>query len=178
MTAAVAGVSAVGVVAAVLFSGETVSGRGLAVVADVPGPDDGPVCPVDDRYYDEETWGLPHDVLAAWRELRTAAEQDGVTMCVNDGKRSRAQQQQEFDEAVEKFGTEELASHYVSPPDKSHHVVGIAVDVQPWSAAQWVEKNGESHGWCRRYDNEYWHFEYHTGYKSDGCPELLPDATS
>ena len=178
MTAVVAGVAAAAMGAAVLFAGETVSGQGIAVIADVPGPDDGPVCPVDDRYYDEETDGLPRDVLTAWRELRAAAEQDGVTMCVNDGKRSRAQQQREFDEAVEKFGSEELAADYVLPPDKSNHVVGVAMDVQPWSAAQWVEENGQSHGWCRRYDNEYWHFEYSTGYKTDGCPDLLPDATS
>lgn len=174
----VAVAAAAAMVAAVPFSGEVVSGQARAVLADVPGPEEGPVCPVDDRYVDEDTDGLPRDVLTAWRELRTAAEQDGVTMCVNDGKRSRAQQQQEFDEAVEKFGSEELAANYVLPPDKSNHVVGVAMDVQPWSAAQWVEKNGQSHGWCRRYDNEYWHFEYSTDYKTGGCPDLLPDATS
>lgn len=178
MVAVVGVVAAGAMVAAVPLAVETVSGHGLAVVADVPGPDDGPVCPVDDRYQDEETWGLPEDVLTAWQELRAAAVQDGVTMCVNDGKRSRAQQQREFDEAVEKFGTEELAAHYVLPPGKSNHVLGVAVDVQPWSAARWVEENGQNHGWCRRYDNEYWHFEFSTGYKTGGCPELLPDAIS
>jgi hypothetical protein len=161
-------------VAAVPLAVDVVGGRAEAVLADVPGPETGPECPVDARYVDEEPDGLRDDVLAAWEELRAAAD---VTMCVNDGKRSNAQQQREFDEAVEKFGTPELAADYVLPPGKSNHVKGIAVDVQPYAAAEWVEANGQAYGWCRRYDNEYWHFEYDPGYR-DGCPDLLPDATS
>lgn len=171
-------VAAVGaMVVAVPLAVEVVGGRGLAVLEDVPGPESGPECPVDSRYVDEEPDGLRPDVLAAWRELRAAAERDGVLACVNDGKRSNAQQQREFDEAVEKFGTEELAAGYVLPPGKSNHVKGFAVDVQPWSAAEWVAEHGQAHGWCRRYDNEYWHFEYNPDYRT-GCPEMLPDATS
>ena len=163
-----------GCVVAVPLAVEQTAGTPKAVLEDVPGPDTGPECPVDARYVDEEPEGLRPDVLAAWRELRAAAD---VTMCVNDGKRSNAQQQREFDEAVEKFGTPELAANYVLPPGKSNHVKGIAVDVQPYAAAEWVEANGQAHGWCRRYDNEYWHFEYDPGYTA-GCPALLPDATS
>lgn len=161
-------------VAAVPFAVEPVAGAGKAVLEDVPGPDTGPECPVDARYVDEEPDGLRADVRAAFDELRAAAD---VTMCVNDGKRSNAQQQREFDEAVEKFGTEELAADYVLPPEKSNHVKGIAVDVQPYAAAEWVEANGQAYGWCRRYENEYWHFEFDPSY-TGGCPELLPDATS
>jgi hypothetical protein len=166
-----------GCVLAVPLAVEVVGGRAVAVLADVPGPDTGPECPADARYVDEEPDGLRDDVRAAWDELRAAAQNDGVTMCVNDGKRSNAQQQREFDEAVEKFGTPELAANYVLPPEKSNHVKGIAVDVQPYAAAEWVEANGQAYGWCRRYDNEYWHFEYDPAH-DDGCPAMVPDATS
>jgi len=58
------------------------------------------------------------------------------------------------------------------------HVKGIAVDVQPLASASWVEEHGESLGWCRRYDNEPWHFEYDPEYTTAGCPELLPSASA
>ncbi|TWP48444.1 M15 family metallopeptidase [Lentzea tibetensis] len=152
-------------------------GQPLAIRQEVPGPPSGPPCPIDARYLDEQPEGLRPDVLSAWNQLVGKAREQGVRLCLNDGKRSRQQQQAEFDEAVRKFGTEELAARYVLPPDKSMHVHGIAVDVQPIESAQWIEKNGGSIGWCRRYDNEQWHFEYDLGYASAGCPALLPSAS-
>jgi hypothetical protein len=176
--ALVALASVAAAIVAVPLAVDVVAGAAKPVLEDVPGPDTGPECPVDARYVDEEPDGLRADVRSAWGELRAAAEDDGVPMCVNDGKRSNAQQQAEFDEAVEKFGTPELAADYVLPPEESNHVKGFAVDVQPYAAAEWVEANGQAYGWCRRYDNEYWHFEYDRAYTEDGCPGLLPDATS
>lgn len=153
-------------------------GKPLAIIEEVPGPPDGPKCPIDARYFDEEPDGLRPEVLQAWRSLRAKASDQGVKLCLNDGKRSRQQQRQEFDEAVEKFGTEELASRYVlNPPDRSMHVIGFAVDIQPIESAKWVEKNGSTLGWCRRYENEQWHFEYNAGYSTGGCPALIPSAT-
>ncbi|MFD9704445.1 D-alanyl-D-alanine carboxypeptidase family protein [Lentzea sp. NPDC059081] len=153
-------------------------GKALAILAEVPGPPDGPPCPIDARYFDEKPEGLAPDVSRAWQALRAKAAEQGVQLCLNDGKRSRQQQQKEFDEAVQKFGTEELASRYVlNPPDRSMHVLGIAVDIQPIESAKWVEKNGSTLGWCRRYENEQWHFEYNTRYPTSGCPALEPSAT-
>ena len=153
-------------------------GKPLAILEEVPGPPDGPKCPIDARYLDEAPDGLPPDVLQAWQKLRAKASEQGVQLCLNDGKRSRQQQQKEFDDAVKKFGTEELASRYVlNPPDRSMHVIGLAIDVQPIESAQWVEKNGSALGWCRRYENEQWHFEYNAGYATGGCPPLIPSAT-
>lgn len=166
-----------GLVGRLPFAYEPVAGQGLAVVDDIPGPADGPVCELDERYVDEEPDGLPDAVHAAWQRLAAAAEKDGVHLCVHDGKRSRAQQQAEFDEAVEKFGTRELAARYVLPPEESMHVKGKAVDVQPLSSAAWVEEHGGALGWCRRYENEPWHFEYDPDYASGGCPALEPSAT-
>jgi zinc D-Ala-D-Ala carboxypeptidase len=153
-------------------------GKPLAILQEVPGPPDGPKCPIDARYLDEAPDGLPPTVLQAWKSLRTKASEQGVQLCLNDGKRSRQQQQKEFDDAVEKFGTEELAARYVlNPPDRSMHVIGLAVDIQPIESAKWVEKNGSTLGWCRRYDNEQWHFEYNAGYVTGGCPPLEKSAT-
>jgi D-alanyl-D-alanine carboxypeptidase len=153
-------------------------GKPLAILQEVPGPPDGPKCPIDARYLDEAPDGLPPTVLQAWKSLRAKASEQGVQLCLNDGKRSRQQQQKEFDDAVQKFGTEELAARYVlNPPDRSMHVIGLAVDIQPIESAKWVEKNGSTLGWCRRYDNEQWHFEYNAGYVTGGCPPLEKSAT-
>jgi D-alanyl-D-alanine carboxypeptidase len=167
----------VGVTGRAAFAVDRFTGQPLAIVDLVPGPATGPECPLDQRYVDEKPDGLRPDVLAAFQRLRAAAQAQDVRMCVNDGKRSRAQQQHEFDEAVKKFGNAELAARYVLSPDKSNHVKGIAVDIQPLSSAAWVEENGRPLGWCRRYDNEKWHFEYDPNYVSAGCPALLPSAT-
>ncbi|MEU7527172.1 D-alanyl-D-alanine carboxypeptidase family protein [Saccharothrix sp. NPDC042600] len=152
-------------------------GRPLAILEEVPGPPTGSVCDLDNRYVNENPEGLHPDVLAAWHRLTAAAAAQNVRLCLNDGKRSNAQQRAEFEDAVRKFGTEELAAKYVLPPERSQHVKGRAVDIQPHSSALWVERNAATLGWCRRYDNEYWHFEYDPTYTTTGCPPLLPSAT-
>lgn len=159
------------------FTFKPVNGQALAILEEVPGPETGPKCPLDQRYVDEKPVGLRPDVLEAWNTLSAKAKQQNVQLCVNDSKRSRAQQQREFDSAVKRFGTEELAKRYVLTPETSMHVKGIAVDIQPLASAAWVEKNGGALGWCRRYDNEKWHFEYDPAYATGGCPALLPSAT-
>ncbi|MER6670884.1 D-alanyl-D-alanine carboxypeptidase family protein [Amycolatopsis japonica] len=171
------------VVAAMVTLGATglavkpVNGQALAVLEEVPGPESGPTCAVDKRYVDEDTFGMRPDVIEAWNAMRTKAKAQNITLCVNDGKRSRAQQQREFDKAVERFGSVEQAKKWALQPETSMHVKGIAVDIQPLNSASWVDKNGGPLGWCRRYDNEKWHFEYDPAYKTAGCPALLPSAT-
>ena len=49
--------------------------------------------------------------------------------------------------------------------------------MQPVASAGWVERNGRALGWCRRYENEHWHFEYDPAYATAGCPAMLPSAT-
>ncbi|AUI57774.1 D-alanyl-D-alanine carboxypeptidase family protein [Amycolatopsis sp. BJA-103] len=154
-----------------------IAGKALAVLEEVPGPESGPTCAVDKRYVDEDTFGMRPDVIDAWNALRTKAKAQNITLCVNDGKRSRAQQQREFDKAVERFGSVEQAKKWALQPETSMHVKGIAVDIQPLNSASWVDKNGGALGWCRRYDNEKWHFEYDPAWVTGGCPALLPSAT-
>lgn len=135
---------------------------------DTAGPDAGATCPVDAAYNDEDTDGLAADVLAAWAEAEGAATAAGVTMCVHDGKRSRAQQQATFDDYVAQYGAA-AAREYVLPPDRSAHVAGYAIDVQPASSAAWLEATNGAHGFCRMYDNELWHFEFAETFRL-GCP--------
>ena len=156
---------------------DRVPGAPVAIVVEMPGAETGPPCPLDARYVDEPPDRLPPATLAAWQRLESAAGADGVRLCLNDGKRSREQQARQFAQAVRDFGNAELASKYVLQPDESMHVVGIAVDIQPLASAAWVERNGRALGWCRRYENEPWHFEYDAAYVTGGCPALLPSAT-
>ncbi|AXB49125.1 peptidase M15 [Amycolatopsis albispora] len=174
---AIAAVVTLGATGSVTFGEDPVAGRAEAILAEVPGPETGPVCPLDKRYVDEQPAGLRPDVQAGFDRLRSAAQAQGVQLCVHDSKRSRAQQQREFDQAVQKFGNAELAARYVLPPEKSMHVQGVAVDIQPLASAAWVERNGAALGWCRRYENEEWHFEYNADYARTGCPPMLPSAT-
>ena len=168
---------ALGATGRVVLVWDRVVGRPLAIVEEMPGPETGPVCPLDARYVDEPPERLPPDTLAAWQRLRAAADEDGVLLCLNDGKRSRDQQARQFADAVQQFGSAEQASRYVLQPEESMHVEGIAVDVQPLASAGWVERNGRAQGWCRRYENEPWHFEYDPAHVTSGCPALLPSAT-
>ena len=56
------------------------------------------------------------------------------------------------------------------PPARSAHVRGQAVDVGPKAGAAWLEEHGVRFGLCRRYDNEYWHFELLAAAKGSACP--------
>lgn len=140
---------------------------------DAAGPDDGPPCAVDPQYSDEAPTGLRPDVLAAWVAVEKYAKNRGVALCLNDGKRSVAQQLALYDDYVRQFG-KAAADVYVLPPAKSAHVKGYAVDVQPASAYRWLQATKGARGWCRIYDNEPWHFEYSISYQSAGCPARLP----
>ncbi|MFB9902993.1 D-alanyl-D-alanine carboxypeptidase family protein [Allokutzneria oryzae] len=164
-------------VGALFYIGPTTPVPGVAYVelVNVTGDDTGPTCPLDQRYVDEAPRGLRDDVLAAWNTLKAKAAAEGVSMCLNDGKRSSQQQQAEFDGAVRRFGSAEQASKYVLTPEASNHVKGIAADIQPLASASWVERGNGKFGWCRRYQNEPWHFEYDPSYVN-GCPPMLPNA--
>lgn len=141
---------------------------------DTPGPDSGPPCPANSKYVNEKPTGLRTDVIAAWQKAVSTAADQGITLCLNDGKRSRGQQQAQYQEYVEEYGTK-VANELVLPPNKSAHVIGIAVDVQPADGYQWLQATAGSLGFCRIYDNEPWHFEFNPAYRSDGCPARLPE---
>lgn len=105
-----------------------------------------------------------------------AAGAEGVDLTITSGWRSAAHQQELYDQAVRKYGSPEAASRWVLPPASSAHVRGQAVDVGPKSAAAWLESNGVRFGLCRRYDNEYWHFELLAATPGSTCPQREPHA--
>jgi D-alanyl-D-alanine carboxypeptidase len=140
---------------------------------DTPGEDGGARCPGNEQYAAEQPIGMRADVAAAWLAVAAAGESQGITMCLADGKRSKAQQQATYDDYVTQFG-KAMADQYVLPPDKSAHVLGLAIDVQPYAAYTWLEGTHGTLGFCRIYDNEAWHFEYDAAFPDDGCPARLP----
>lgn len=142
-------------------------------IMDIPGPATGPACPGAPTYVNEAPDGLVAAVKAAWADAVELAAADHVTLCLNDGKRSAAQQQQIYDDYLREYG-EQTADELVLPPDKSSHVTGFALDVQPASAYQWLQATAGALGFCRIYDNEAWHFEYRAAYQVGGCPKRLP----
>ncbi|SDN17234.1 D-alanyl-D-alanine carboxypeptidase family protein [Allokutzneria albata] len=132
-------------------------------------------CPVDPGYHDKDTKGMKPAAALAWAKAKEEAASQGVTLCAHDAKRTAAQQKAEFDAALKRYnGDRRLAERYVLPPAKSLHVVGLAVDVQPRASAAWLERTAGALGWCRRYANEPWHFEYNKDYADSGCPALKP----
>ena len=102
---------------------------------------------------------LRPDLRDALEAAATAARADGIDLVVRSGWRSRRQQQRLLDEAVAQYGSLSAAERWVLPPGQSAHVRGEAVDIGPEDAAAWLQRQGSRWGLCRRYDNEYWHFE-------------------
>lgn len=102
-----------------------------------------------------------------------AARRDGVRIRVVSGYRTPAHQLQLYEQAIRTYGSARLARRWVLPPSESAHVRGEAVDVGPRSAAVWLQTHGTTWGLCRRYDNEWWHFEVATS-PGGRCPARAP----
>jgi hypothetical protein len=100
-----------------------------------------------------------------------AARRAGLSPHILSAWRSKRRQQILFDRAVAKYGSSAKAMRRVLPPNKSAHVKGYAADIEPRSAAAWLERHGAQYGLCRRYDNEWWHFEY---LATSDCPPRQP----
>jgi hypothetical protein len=110
-------------------------------------------------------------------EAKKAAKADGVKLVINSGARSRDEQQEQWDKAVERYGSEAEAKRYVLPAEVSAHTQGTAIDVGPPEGAVWLEEHGPEFGLCRIYENEPWHFE--APIEPGGtCPDLVADALS
>ena len=105
-----------------------------------------------------------------------AAAVDGVSIEIVSAHRSAADQQVLYDQAIARYGSARVARRWVLPPEESEHVRGGAVDVGPRAAATWLERNGVRFGLCRRYVNEWWHFERLAGPRGATCPRMEPYA--
>lgn len=122
-----------------------------------------------------DTTDLSPALGAALTAATTAARRDGVRIRVTSGYRTPAHQQRLYDQAIRTYGSARLARRWVLPPAESAHVRGEAVDVGPRSAAAWLQTHGITWGLCRRYDNEWWHFEVATA-PGARCPARAPHA--
>lgn len=109
------------------------------------------------------------EVVEAYERADEAAAQAGIELTITSGYRSPEYQQQLFDEAIAKYGSAEAARHWVLPPDESSHVQGIAIDVGPAEGADWLHAHGAAFGFCKAYENEWWHFEYRPEWIVDGA---------
>jgi D-alanyl-D-alanine carboxypeptidase len=100
-----------------------------------------------------------------------------VVFTFTDAWRSERYQQQLFDDAVLRYGSEAEALRWVKPVAESAHVTGQAVDVATADAMDWLTRFGATYGLCQIYANESWHYEYIEGV-TDQCPEQLADSAS
>ena len=120
---------------------------------------------------------------ARYEAAKAAAKKKGHTLAVTSGYRSLERQEMLYQRAIKRHGSAEAASKWVLPPEKSNHPWGIAIDInygvggtKGKKAAAWLEKNGYLYGLCRRYENEWWHFEPLVA-PGQQCPVMEPYAS-
>lgn len=114
------------------------------------------------RFPAEDLAGLTDGARAAFTAARTEAFwRHRQLIGLTSGYRDPVVQQRMFDAEVRRSGSPASARMLVLPPAESSHVKGIALDVRPHEGARWLEDHGARYDLYRRYDNEWWHFEYH-----------------
>jgi len=142
------------------------------------GETDGAV-PDGTTVFDDQVPGvakLDPALLGALRQAATDAADSGVEFLVDSGWRSPEYQEQLLRKAISKYGSEAEAARWVAPPNKSAHVKGDAVDLEP-AAASWLSEHGATYGLCRIYGNEPWHFELRPDAVDHSCPAMYADPT-
>ncbi len=96
--------------------------------------------------------GMRPDVAVAFDRMSAAASHAGVTLLVNSGFRSDAEQAALF------------AAHpdpkWVAPPGHSLHRCATELDLGPESAYGWLAANASRFGFVQRYSWESWHYGY------------------
>lgn len=99
--------------------------------------------------------GMRPDVGAAFDRMAAAAAQVGLTLVVNSGFRSDAEQAALF------------AAHpdprWVAPPGHSLHRCATELDLGPESAYGWLATNATRFGFVQRYSWEAWHYGFTGG---------------
>jgi hypothetical protein len=96
--------------------------------------------------------GMRPDVATAFDRMAAAASSTGLTIVVNSGFRSDAEQAALF------------AAHpdptWVAPPGHSLHRCATELDLGPESAYGWLAANASRFGFVQRYSWEAWHYGY------------------
>jgi len=123
------------------------------------------------RFPNEDLDGLSGSARAAFTSARADAFwQHGQLIGLTSGHRDAAEQHRLFTAEVRRTGSRSAARRRVLPAEESAHVAGIAVDVRPTSGARWLERHGHRYHLYRRYDNEWWHFEYRPEWNGHALP--------
>lgn len=124
---------------------------------------------------------LNAQLVARFNAARTVGASHGYTLRIRSGWRSVNHQQNLFNSAIKKYGSATAAAKWVLPPSQSLHTWGLAIDVRysgdVQGAAHWFQEYSAHFGLCRRYKNEWWHYEplVSPGQK---CPALEASASS
>jgi hypothetical protein len=113
----------------------------------------------------------------AFLRAEADAASDGIAFQVTSGWRDVDYQRWLFDDAVERYASEDIARQFVATPERSSHVTGDAVDIGPLDAQFWLIEHGWRYGICQTYANERWHFELATE-PGGVCPDMKADAAS
>jgi hypothetical protein len=99
--------------------------------------------------------GMRPDVAVAFDRMAASASHAGLTLVVNSGFRSDAEQAALF------------AAHpdptWVAPPGHSLHRCATELDLGPESAYGWLAANASRFGFLQRYSWEAWHYGYTAG---------------
>lgn len=99
--------------------------------------------------------GMRPDVAAAFDRMSAAASRSGLTLVVNSGFRSDAEQAALF------------AAHpdptWVAPPGQSLHRCATELDLGPETAYGWLAENASRFGFVQRYSWEAWHYGFTAG---------------
>ena len=95
------------------------------------------------------------DVAASFDRMAMAASQAGLSLVVNSGFRSDAEQAALF------------AAHpdptWVAPPGHSLHRCATELDLGPETAYGWLAGNAARFGFVQRYSWEPWHYGFDSG---------------
>ncbi len=118
---------------------------------------------------------ITEDAHTALLELLEAAKEDGITLKIESGYRSRGYQKKIFVRMLEEGRDFDDIIRYVAPPGYSQHALGTAVDFFPsnWQFAtlidyEWLRNNAAIFGFTEtysknntmRYPWEAWHWNY------------------
>ena len=99
--------------------------------------------------------GMRPDVAEAFDRMAAAAAADGVTLVINSGFRSDAEQRQLWEQNPD--------PRMVAPPGTSLHRCGTELDLGPAAAYGWLASNAPRFSFTKRYSWEPWHFGFDGG---------------
>lgn len=105
------------------------------------------------------------------KRLKAMIEASGGRISVFSGYRSVETQQELWDNALAKYGSEDAARQWVAPPGKSNHNHGIAADLgyETDDAQGWAHENAARFGLVFPMSWEPWHIE--TAEARGGTPD-------